>query len=87
LGASTGSIVGLLSRDFLKLVAIAALIAFPIAWYTMHNWLRDFAYRIAIQWWVFLVAGFLAAAVALVTIGFQAIRAALANPVKSLRSE
>ena len=87
LGASTGSIVGLLSRDFLKLVAIAALIAFPIAWYTMHNWLRDFAYRISIQWWVFLVAGFLAAGVALVTIGFQAIRAALANPVKSLRSE
>jgi putative ABC transport system permease protein len=87
LGASTGSIVGLLSRDFLKLVAIAALIAFPIAWYTMHSWLRDFAYRIAIQWWVFLVAGILAAGVALVTIGFQAIRAALANPVKSLRSE
>jgi len=87
LGASTGSIVGLLSRDFLKLVAIAALIAFPIAWYTMHNWLRDFAYRISIQWWVFLVAGFLAAGVALVTIGLQAIRAALANPVKSLRSE
>jgi putative ABC transport system permease protein len=87
LGASTGNIVGLLSRDFLKLVAIAALIAFPIAWYTMHNWLRDFAYRISIQWWVFLVAGFLAAGVALVTISFQAIRAALANPVKSLRSE
>jgi putative ABC transport system permease protein len=87
LGASTGSIVSLLSRDFLKLVAFAALIAFPIAWYTMHNWLRDFAYRISIQWWVFLVAGFLAAGVALVTIGFQAIRAALANPVKSLRSE
>ena len=87
LGASTGSIVGLLSRDFLKLVAIAALIAFPIAWYSMHNWLRDFAYRISIQWWIFLVAGILAAAVALVTIGFQAIRAALANPVKSLRSE
>ena len=87
LGASTGSIVGLLSRDFLQLVAIAALIAFPIAWFTMHNWLRDFAYRISIQWWVFLVAGALAAAVALITISFQAIRAALANPVKSLRSE
>jgi len=87
LGASTGSIVGLLSRDFLQLVAIAALIAFPIAWFTMHNWLRDFAYRISIQWWVFLIAGTLAAAVALITISFQAIRAALANPVKSLRSE
>jgi putative ABC transport system permease protein len=87
LGASTGSIVGLLSRDFLQLVAIAAVIAFPIAWFTMHNWLRDFAYRISIQWWVFLVAGVLAAAVALITISFQAIRAALSNPVKSLRSE
>ncbi|HXB10064.1 MAG TPA: ABC transporter permease [Puia sp.] len=87
LGASTGSIVTLLSTDFLRLVAIAALIAFPIAWYTMHNWLRDFAYRISIEWWVFFVAGILAAAVALITIGFQAIRAALANPVKALRSE
>jgi len=87
LGASTGSIVGLLSRDFLKLVAIAALIAFPVAWYTMHAWLGDFAYRISIQWWVFLLAGVLAAVVALITISFQAIRAALANPVKSLRSE
>jgi putative ABC transport system permease protein len=87
LGASTGSIVGLLSRDFLKLIAIAALIAFPIAWFTMHTWLRDFAYRISIQWWIFIIAGLLAALVALVTIGFQAIRAALANPVKSLRSE
>jgi putative ABC transport system permease protein len=87
LGASTGSIVQLLSLDFLKLVAIAALIAFPVAWYVMHNWLRDFAYRVSIQWWIFLVAGVLAAAVALVTISFQAIRAALANPVKSLRSE
>lgn len=87
LGASTGSIVGLLSRDFLRLVAIAALIAFPIAWFTMHSWLRDFAYRISIQWWIFIVAGILAAGVALITISFQAIRAALANPVKSLRSE
>lgn len=87
LGASTGSIVTLVSRDFLKLVAIAALLAFPVAWYTMHNWLRDFAYRISIEWWVFLTAGVLAAVVALITISFQAIRAALANPVKSLRSE
>jgi len=87
LGASTGSIVQLLSTDFLKLIVIAALIAFPIAWYTMHNWLGDFAYRISIQWWVFLGAGLLAAAVALVTISFQAVRAALGNPVKALRSE
>ena len=87
LGASVGGIVGLLSKDFLKLVAIAAIIAFPIAWYAMHNWLGDFAYRISIQWWVFLVAGILASAVALITISFQAIKAAVANPVKSLRSE
>jgi putative ABC transport system permease protein len=87
LGASAGSIVGLLSMDFLKLVAIAALIAFPIAWYAMHIWLGDFAYRIPIRWWVFLAAGALAAAIALVTISVQAIRAALANPVKALRSE
>jgi len=87
LGASVGSIVTLLSRDFLALVGIAAIIAFPIAWYAMHNWLQDFAYRIPIQWWIFLVAGIVAAAVALITISFQAIRAAIANPVKSLRSE
>ncbi len=87
LGASTGGIVTLLSLDFLKLVAFAALIAFPIAWYAMHNWLRDFAYRIPIEWWVFAIAGILAAAVALTTICFQALKAALANPVKSLRSE
>jgi putative ABC transport system permease protein len=87
LGASTGGIVTLLSLDFLKLVAFAALIAFPVAWYAMHNWLRDFAYRIPIQWWVFAIAGILAAVVALATICFQALKAALANPVKSLRSE
>jgi putative ABC transport system permease protein len=87
LGASTGSIVTLLSTDFLKLVAIAALIAFPVGWFTMHNWLHDFAYRISIQWWVFIAAGVLAAAVALFTIAFQAIKAAMANPVKALRSE
>ncbi|MHA4811855.1 ABC transporter permease [Flavitalea flava] len=87
LGASVGSIVGLLSKDFLLLVLIAALIAFPVAWYTMDKWLGDFAYRTSIQWWVFLIAGILAAAVALITISFQAIRAAVSNPVKSLRSE
>jgi len=87
LGASTGSIVRLLSTDFLKLVAIAACIAFPIAWYAMRSWLGDFAYRIPIHWYVFLAAGFLAALIALVTISFQAVRAALANPVKALRSE
>jgi putative ABC transport system permease protein len=87
LGASTGSIVGLLSRDFLKLVAIASVIAFLVALIVMYNWLQSFAYRITMQWWVFLAAGLLAAAIALFTIGFQAIKAALANPVKALRSE
>lgn len=87
LGASTGSIVGLLSKDFLKLVAIAAVVAFPIAWYAMNNWLHDFAYRTNIQWWIFLAALCIAGFVALATISIQAIKAALANPVKSLRSE
>jgi len=87
LGANTSSIVQLLSKDFLKLVAIAAVIAFPIAWYAMHNWLNDFAYRTGIPWWIFAVAGLLAALVALLTISFQAVKAALANPVKSLRNE
>jgi len=87
LGANVGSIVTLLSKDFLKLVAIAAPFAFFGAWFAMHKWLTDFAYRISIQWWIFLLAGILAAAVALITISFQAIRAATAPPVKSLRTE
>jgi putative ABC transport system permease protein len=87
LGASIGNIVALLSRDFILLVLIAILIASPIAWFIMHQWLLDFAYRINIEWWVFALAGILAVAIALTTIGLQAIRAALANPVKSLRTE
>ena len=87
LGANVSTIVALLSKDFLKLVLISAIISFPIAWYAMHNWLQDFAYRINIQWWVFVVAGILAALIALITVSFQAIKAALANPVKSLRTE
>jgi putative ABC transport system permease protein len=87
LGASVGGIVRLLSKDFLKLVLIAAVIAFPIAWYGMHRWLEDFAYRIGIPWWIFLFAGLAAALIALCTISFQAVRAAVANPVKNLRSE
>ncbi|HYF33511.1 MAG TPA: ABC transporter permease [Chitinophagaceae bacterium] len=87
LGADVSTIVALLSKDFLKLVAIAAVIAFPVAWYAMNNWLEDFAYRINIPVWIFVVAGILAALVALATISFQAIKAALANPVKSLRTE
>lgn len=87
LGADVSTIVTLLSKDFLKLVLIAAVIAFPVAWYAMHSWLEDFAYRINIPWWIFILAGILAAIVALFTISFQAIKAALANPVKSLRTE
>jgi putative ABC transport system permease protein len=87
LGANTTTIVSLLSKDFLKLVLIAAVIAFPVAWYVMHNWLQDFAYRISIQWWVFIIAAVAAALIALITVGMQAIKAAMVNPVKSLRSE
>jgi putative ABC transport system permease protein len=87
LGASVGGIVGLLSRDFLLLIAISAVIAFPLAWWVMHRWLEDFAYRITIGWEVFVLAGAVALGIALVTVSFQAIRAAVANPVKSLRSE
>lgn len=87
LGASVGSVVQLLSRDFVKLVGIAILIASPIAWYAMNRWLADFAYRIDIEWWMFALAGVVAVAIALLTISYQAIRAAVANPVESLRSE
>lgn len=87
LGASVPSIVNMLSKEFLLLVIIAALIAFPIAWLGMHSWLKDFAYRVPIGWWVFAVAGVLSLLIAITTISFQAIKAALANPVMSLRSE
>ena len=87
LGASVSSVVGLLSKEFLVLVIIAALIAFPLGWWAMNKWLEDFAYRIHIEWWVFPLAGIAALLIALLTVSFQAIRAALANPVKSLRTE
>lgn len=87
LGASIFSITQLLSKDFLTLVAVAFVIASPIAWFAMNKWLQDFAYRITISWWVFIVAGALALFIALATISFQAIKAALANPVRSLRTE
>ena len=87
LGASTGSITTLLSKEFLKLIIIASLISFPITWYAMNKWLQDFAYRISIQWWVFLLAGIIAVLVAAITISFQSVKAAMANPVKSLRTE
>ncbi|MBD2753496.1 ABC transporter permease [Spirosoma validum] len=87
LGASVASVVALLSKDFLKLVVIAIVIASPLAWYAMNRWLQDFAYKIDLSWWVFALAGFLAIGIALVTVSFQSIKAALTNPVKSLRSE
>ncbi len=87
LGASIPGIVNMLSKEFLILVVIAAFIAFPLSWYGMNNWLKDFAYKENISWMVFAAAGLLAFVIAITTVSFQAIRAALANPVKSLRSE
>ena len=87
LGASVAQVTLLLSKDFLKLVLIAAVIAFPIAWWAMNSWLQDFAYRINISWSVFMIAGLASILIALFTISFQAIKAAIANPVKSLRTE
>ncbi|MES2109516.1 MAG: ABC transporter permease [Bacteroidota bacterium] len=87
LGASTAGIAALLSKDFVKLVVIALLIASPIAWLAMQSWLQGFAYRIQISWWVFVVSGCSALFIALVTVSFQSVKAALVNPVKSLRSE
>ena len=87
LGANVSSIVSLLSMDFLKLVLISAIIAFPVAWYVMSKWLQGFAYRIDVHWWVFVLAGVLTLLIALATVGLQAIKAAIANPVDSLRTE
>jgi putative ABC transport system permease protein len=87
LGASVQNVVFILSKDFLVLVILSFIIAAPVSWLIMHNWLQDFAYRITISWWVFGIAGILALLIALSTISYQAIRAAIANPVKSLRSE
>ncbi len=87
LGASIASVVGLLAQDFLKLVLLAVVIASPIAYWLVQKWLADFAYRIDLQWWMFGVAGAVAVVVAFLTVGFQSVRAAMANPVKSLKSE
>lgn len=87
LGASELNVAGLLSKDFLKLIIIAFLVAFPIAWWAMNEWLQQFAYRITINWWMFLMAGLVAMLIGLITVSFQAIKAAIANPVDSLRSE
>jgi putative ABC transport system permease protein len=87
LGASVQNIVAMLSKDFLKYVLIAALIAWPLAWFSIYKWLQDYAYRIDISWWIFLFAVLIAIIIAFITISFQAIKAAIANPVKSLRTE
>ncbi len=87
LGASVVNITAMLSKDFLVLVIVSLIIASPIAWYAMNKWLQDYVYRTQIQWWIFAVAGISAILIAFITISFQAIKAALANPVKSLRSE
>ncbi len=87
LGATTAGLVGLLSKDFIKLVLIALVIASPLAWFLMDHWLADFAYRIDIPWWVFATAGLLAVGVAFLTVSYQSVKAALSNPVDSLRSE
>jgi putative ABC transport system permease protein len=86
MGASVGGIVKLLSVDFIKLVFVSTLIAIPVAWFGMDRWLRDFAYRIDMPWWAFMAAGFIAVVIAVATVSFQAIKAALMNPVKSLSS-
>jgi len=87
LGASVTNIVGLLSSGFVKLVILAFLIATPLAWWGMDKWLQGFAYRVDIQWWIFALAGTLAIVIALFTVSYQAVRAALMNPIRSLRSE
>jgi putative ABC transport system permease protein len=87
LGASAGNMIAMLSKDFLILIVIASLIAFPVAWWAMNRWLADFAFRVGISWWIFAIAGVSALMIALVTISFNTIRAAMANPVKNLRTE
>jgi putative ABC transport system permease protein len=87
LGATISNIVSMLSKDFMLLVLIASAVAIPLAWWAMNKWLQDFAYRINIGWWVFFAAGIIALLIALLTVSSQAIKAALSNPVKSLRTE
>ena len=87
LGASVANLTGLLSKDFLQLVVIAVLIASPLAWWAMHKWLQDFPYRITISTWIFVFTGIAALLIAFLTVGFQTVKAALMNPVKSLRTE
>ena len=87
LGASVSGVVYLFSKEFIILITIAFIIASPLAWYFMNQWLQDYVYRINVSWWIFIVGGISAIVIALITVSFKAIKAALANPVKSLRSE
>ncbi|MEL6945379.1 MAG: FtsX-like permease family protein, partial [Bacteroidota bacterium] len=87
LGASISNIVGLLSKDFLRLIIVALIIAIPVAYYSMQQWLSNFAYHVEIKWWVFALAGISTICIAVLTISFQSVRAALVNPVESLRGE
>jgi putative ABC transport system permease protein len=87
LGASVAGIAALLSKDFLMLVLISFGVATPIAWFAMYKWLQNYPYRVSIEWWVFALAAVLSVAIALFTVSFQAVRAGLANPARSLRSE
>jgi len=86
-GASVSGIIAMLSKDILKLMVIASVIASPVAWLVMNKWLQNYAYRVHLGWWVFLFAGLVATIIALLSVSFQSIRAAMANPVKSLRTE
>jgi ABC-type antimicrobial peptide transport system permease subunit len=87
LGASVVSLASLLSKDFIRLVLIAFVIASPVAWWILQSWLQGFTYRISISWWIFLATGFISVMIAMVTIGFRVVRSSLANPVKNLRTE
>jgi putative ABC transport system permease protein len=87
LGASVSGITAMLSKDFVKLVIISIIVASPVAWWAMTKWLQDFAYRISISWWMIAIAGLSAIVIALLTISFQSIKAALTSPVKTLRAE
>ena len=87
LGASVTGITALITKEFIRPVIIALVVATPIAWWAMTKWLQDFTYRISIQWWVFIAAGVIAVLIAILTVSFHAVKAAIANPVKSLRTE
>jgi putative ABC transport system permease protein len=87
LGASVAQVTALISRDFARLVLIAMVLASPVAWWAMNKWLQDFAYQVNLSWWIFAIAGVLVIAIAFATISFQSVKAALVNPVKSLKAE